>query len=128
MSKHLGFKDRKLIEILYKKVPVTQIASTMGYSSTTIYRELKRCPKNAYSAEAAEDDAVKSRQNSVYSRRRSAMNAIQSKELMKELEDIFIGQEITNLSADSNLSPEKIMQYFSKNGKKEGRISYEEQI
>jgi len=51
----LKYEDRKKIEIMINNgFKVVNIASLIGVSRQTVYRELGRCEKNNYSADEAQ--------------------------------------------------------------------------
>ncbi|WP_346663778.1 hypothetical protein [uncultured Merdimonas sp.] len=55
--KRLKEIDRKYIEKVYKSKSPSEIADILGVTGSTIKRELGRCPKDNYSAAAAQKDA-----------------------------------------------------------------------
>lgn len=57
--RHITFKERKMIEKLYKDVPIPAVARVLRRSYGTVYRELTRCPKGKYNAVEAQADYEK---------------------------------------------------------------------
>ncbi len=48
------FEDRQIIEKMYKSgMTLESIATELGRPITSVYREMKRCPKGEYTAENA---------------------------------------------------------------------------
>ncbi len=54
--RHLTLEDRKMIEKLYKKMSRTQMADILGCSTSTMWREMNRCPDGEYNAAKAQTD------------------------------------------------------------------------
>lgn len=55
----ITYQDRVLIEKLYKNTYYKDLEKHIGIPYQSIYRELKRCPKNRYTADAAQANVDK---------------------------------------------------------------------
>jgi len=65
MVQKISLNEREQIfKLLSKKEPIIKIASKLGRNRSSIYRELKRLPQNAYSPSAAHALAFTKAKNS----------------------------------------------------------------
>ena len=79
----LTLDDRKVIEKMYKKSSIYEIADVLGRNYSTIHRELRRLPDGQYNAVDAQEDFLKKKE--VQKLRYKEITAAKSKKKNEEI-------------------------------------------
>lgn len=122
MSKYkpLTYDERKIIEKMCKSGSSSQeIADAIDRTYSTIYRELRRCPLGKYSAEEAQKDALKAKENQQAAQKMALKTRMESKEkeykkIIRTCLKINPQADILDVKIATGFPIERVEKYYDK--------------
>lgn len=117
---HITYDTRVMIEKLYKKVRIEDLAEVLGITSQSIYRELRRCPPKCYTAAEAEAHAKKRSEDGIKARREAISKQTQEYNLVRGIFVVNPEVDEEKLSQCTNIPEERMKKYIDRLEKRRG--------
>lgn len=111
---HITYNTRVMIEKLYKKVRIEDLAEILGITSQSLYRELRRCPPKCYTAADAEAHAKRRSEEGKQARRKAIAKRTQEYHLIRGIFVVNPEADVEKLSQFTNIPEERMKEYVNR--------------
>ena len=111
---HITYDTRIMIEKLYKKVRIEDLAEILGITYQSLYRELRRCPPKCYTADEAQAHAKRRSEEGKQARRKAIAKRTQEYHLVRGIFVVNPEADMEKLSQFTNIPEERMKEYVNR--------------